>query len=146
MSDIEGWTLGSLPNSRSFTADLSEALKSIFQSTLREEKNHYTGFMTGQGFSGHPDFWFPLRTGVPVRQKHSLDSVDMERQILCTRTCQRGVWGHSSGPGWVWEPEWIPWLHNARAPLWRLTRRPVPAYRHTWDLGEKKMYCHNLIL
>lgn len=56
MSDIEGWTLGSLADSGSFTADLSEALESIFQSPLRKEKNQYTQFMTGQGFSGHPDF------------------------------------------------------------------------------------------
>lgn len=36
--------------------DPSMVLKSIFQSTLKEEKTHYTWFMTEQGFSGHPDF------------------------------------------------------------------------------------------
>lgn len=36
--------------------DVSEVLKSIFQSTRREEKTHCTWLMTEQGFFGHPDF------------------------------------------------------------------------------------------
>lgn len=87
----EGWTLGSLADSGNSTADLSEALKSIFQSTLRKEKNCYTWFMTRQGFSGHPDL-IPIKDWGPLLGRSTAwDSADMERQMMCTRTCHTGV-------------------------------------------------------
>lgn len=85
----EGWTLGSLADSGNFTADLSEALKSIFQSTLRKEKNYYTWFMTRQGFYGHPDLILIKDWGPLLGRSTVWDSADVERWMTpVTQVCE----------------------------------------------------------